>query len=80
MMGQSRAMKPTIIQPIARTATLRPRTQPRTADSGKGCIGLERLMSVTGCSREADRRSPLRACARLAQSRPEFEAQQPARR
>src|SRR3954447_7878736 len=38
-------MRPTIMPPITRAVIPRPKTQPRTADSGKGSIGLERLMS-----------------------------------
>src|SRR3954470_23753582 len=78
--GQWRAMRPTTIQPITRAAMLRPKTQLRTADSGKGSIGLERLMSVVGCSREIDRQPRSQARARTPQSRPEFEARPPARR
>jgi hypothetical protein len=57
MKGQSRAMSPMIMPPITRAAILRPKTQPRTADSGKGSICLECPMFVTGCSRETDRQS-----------------------
>jgi hypothetical protein len=61
MKGQSRAMSPMIMQPITRAVILRPKTQPRAADSGKGSIGLEHLISVAGCSREIDRQSRSRA-------------------
>src|SRR3954452_19886605 len=46
--GQWRAMRPTTIQPITRAAMLRPKTQLRTADSGKGSI-----TASAGCSPSA---------------------------
>jgi len=67
--GQWRAMRPTTIQPITRAAMLRPKTQLRTADSGKGSITVssaEDPRSVAFYMVRRDRSVPLdRMCSPL---------------
>jgi len=62
-------MRPTTIQPITRAAMLRPKTQLRTADSGKGSITVssaEDPRSVAFYMVRRDRSVPLdRMCSPL---------------
>src|SRR3954466_8947647 len=41
-------MRPTTTRPMTRAATVRPKTKPGTADSGKGCMGLVRNVEPEG--------------------------------